>query len=87
VSSGGLKGLVDCLLSFLVSEDWAARKAAAEALGRLATMERNELGEFKAKCLKIFESRKYDKVWFKLITLNFLLECKVWLKDDHRFEL
>ncbi|VVB17722.1 unnamed protein product [Arabis nemorensis] len=62
MSSGGLKGLVDCLLSFLVSDDWAARKAAAEALGKLATMERNELGEFKSRSLKIFESRKYDKV-------------------------
>ena len=59
---GGLKGLVDCLVSFLSSEDWAARKAAAEALGKLATVERNGLGEFKAKSLKIFESKRYDKV-------------------------
>lgn len=62
-AAGGLKGLVDCLVSVLSSEDWAARKAAAEALGRLATVERNGLGEFKAKCLKIFESKRYDKVW------------------------
>ncbi|KAF3543779.1 hypothetical protein DY000_02006048 [Brassica cretica] len=48
---GGLKGLVDCLVSFLSSEDWAARKAAAEALGKLATVERNGLGEFKANFL------------------------------------
>ncbi|KAL9284325.1 TORTIFOLIA1-like protein 3 [Arabidopsis thaliana] len=75
VSSGGLKGLVDCLLSFLVSEDWAARKAAAEALGRLATMERNELGEFKAKCLKIFESRKYDKVKAVREVMNQMMEA------------
>ncbi|KAL1203898.1 TORTIFOLIA1-like protein 3 [Cardamine amara subsp. amara] len=75
LSSGGLKGLVDCLLSFLVSEDWAARKASAEALGRLATMERNELGEFKAKCLKIFESRKYDKVKAVREVMNQMMEA------------
>ncbi|EOA13118.1 hypothetical protein CARUB_v10026129mg [Capsella rubella] len=75
MSSGGMKGLVDCLLSFLVSEDWAARKAAAEALGRLATMERNELGEFKAKCLKIFESRKYDKVKAVREVMNQMIEA------------
>ncbi|KAJ4897414.1 ARM repeat superfamily protein [Raphanus sativus] len=59
---GGLRGLVDCLVGFLSSEDWAARKAAAEALGKLATVERNGLGEFKAKSLKIFETKRYDKV-------------------------
>ncbi|XP_010444108.1 PREDICTED: microtubule-associated protein TORTIFOLIA1-like [Camelina sativa] len=75
VSSGGLKGLVDCLLSFLVSEDWAARKAAAEALGKLATMERNELGEFKSKCLKIFETRKYDKVKAVREVMNQMIEA------------
>lgn len=61
-TGGGLQGLVECLVSFLSNEDWAARKAAAEALGRLAVVERDSLTEFKAGCLKIFESRKYDKV-------------------------
>ncbi|KFK27988.1 hypothetical protein AALP_AA8G457100 [Arabis alpina] len=75
LSSGGLKGLVDCLLSFLVSDDWAARKAAAEALARLATMERNDLGEFKSKSLKIFESRKYDKVKAVREVMNQMMEA------------
>ncbi|KAG2240017.1 hypothetical protein Bca4012_067668 [Brassica carinata] len=74
--SGGLKGLVDCLVSFLSSEDWAARKAAAEALGRLATVERNDLGEFKAKALKIFEGKRYDKVKAVREVMNQMIE--VW---------
>ncbi|KAJ4880702.1 Uncharacterized protein Rs2_37757 [Raphanus sativus] len=37
VSSCGLNWLVDCLVSFLSSEDWAARKAAAEAFRRYTT--------------------------------------------------
>ncbi|KAJ4877425.1 ARM repeat superfamily protein [Raphanus sativus] len=76
VSGGGLRGLLDCLVSFLSSEDWAARKAAAEALGRLATVERNELGEFKAKCLKIFEGKRYDKVKAVREVMNQMIE--VW---------
>ncbi|ESQ31661.1 hypothetical protein EUTSA_v10003887mg [Eutrema salsugineum] len=75
VSSGGLKGLVDCLVSFLGSEDWSARKAAGEALGKLATMERNDLGEFKAKSLKIFESRRYDKVKAVREVMNQMIEA------------
>ncbi|EEF52077.1 TORTIFOLIA1-like protein 3 [Ricinus communis] len=59
---GGIGGLVKCLVGFLSSDDWAARKAAAEALERLAVVERDDVAEFKCWCLKIFESRKFDKV-------------------------
>ncbi|KAJ0231359.1 TORTIFOLIA1-like protein 3 [Hirschfeldia incana] len=72
---GGLRGLVDCLVGFLSSEDWAARKAAAEALGKLATVERNGLGEFKAKSLKIFESKRYDKVKAVREVMNQMMEA------------
>ncbi|KAJ4877413.1 ARM repeat superfamily protein [Raphanus sativus] len=65
VSGGGLRGLLDCLVSFLSSEDWAARKAAAEALGRLATVER-----------KIFEGKRYDKVKAVREVMNQMIE--VW---------
>ncbi|XP_037497393.1 TORTIFOLIA1-like protein 3 isoform X2 [Jatropha curcas] len=58
----GMGGLVKSLVGFLSSEDWAARKAAAEALGRLAVVERDAVAEFKSGCLKIFENRKFDKV-------------------------
>ncbi|XP_039054573.1 TORTIFOLIA1-like protein 3 [Hibiscus syriacus] len=57
-----MKGLVGCLIGFLSSEDWAARKAAAEALGKLAVAERDSLAEFKTGCIKIFEARRFDKV-------------------------
>ena len=60
--NGALKNLVPCLVTFLSSEDWAARKSAAEALGKLAVVERDALAEFKAGCLKTFESRRFDKV-------------------------
>ncbi|XP_065876638.1 TORTIFOLIA1-like protein 3 [Euphorbia lathyris] len=59
---GGLGGLVKSLVGFLSSEDWAARKAAAEALGRLAVVESDAMAEFKSGSLKVFESRKFDKV-------------------------
>ncbi|CAN7024569.1 unnamed protein product [Brassica oleracea var. botrytis] len=81
VSCGGLKGLVDCLVSVLSSEDWAARKAAAEALGRLATVERNELGEFKAKALKIFEGKRYDKVKAVREVMNQMMEAWTQVPD------
>ncbi|KAH0908836.1 hypothetical protein HID58_032157 [Brassica napus] len=80
-AAGGLKGLVDCLVSVLSSEDWAARKAAAEALGRLATVERNGLGEFKAKCLKIFESKRYDKVKTVREVMNEMMEAWTQVPD------
>ncbi|KAL4361016.1 hypothetical protein GQ457_04G017160 [Hibiscus cannabinus] len=57
-----MKGLVGCLMGFLTSEDWAARKAAAEALGKLAVVERDSLAEFKTGCIKVFEARRFDKV-------------------------
>jgi len=59
-----LRDLVICMAEFLKSEDWAARKAAAEALKEIAVVERDSLSELKASCLKTFESRKFDKVFF-----------------------
>lgn len=57
-----LKNLVPCLLESLSSHDWAARKAASEALVVLANVERDSLSEFKAECLRVFENRRFDKV-------------------------
>lgn len=57
-----VKNLVPCAVGFLSSEDWAARKAAAEVLVKLAVMERDMLSEFKSSCLKTFEARRFDKV-------------------------
>ncbi|CAL5374778.1 unnamed protein product [Camellia sinensis] len=57
-----VKRLVPCLVEFIGSEDWSARKAAAEALVNLAVVEREMLMEFKTVCLKTFEAKKMDKV-------------------------
>ncbi|CAN6892132.1 unnamed protein product [Brassica oleracea] len=38
VSSRGLKWLVDCLVSFLSSEDWAAEESRSRSLGEVKAM-------------------------------------------------
>lgn len=57
-----LRDLVNCVVEFLKSDDWASRKAAAEVLTEIAVVEREFLSEMKNDCLKLFESRKFDKV-------------------------
>lgn len=60
---GVLSSLVPCLVEFLSCEDWAARKASAEALARLALAERDLATEFKSSSLSSLESRRFDKVF------------------------
>ncbi|XP_074284599.1 TORTIFOLIA1-like protein 3 [Silene latifolia] len=57
-----LRDLVNCVVEFLKSEDWASRKASAEVLTEIAVVERELLSEMKSSCLRLFESRKFDKV-------------------------
>ncbi|KAJ6321347.1 hypothetical protein OIU77_011437 [Salix suchowensis] len=73
-SKGLLDWLVPCLVEFLSSEDWTARKAAAEALGKVATMEKKLAREHKATCLTSLESRRFDKVKVVRETMNRTLE-------------
>lgn len=54
--------LVPALVGLLGSADWAARKAAAEALLSVADSERNLVGDLKDACLLQFEARRFDKV-------------------------
>ncbi|KAK9119575.1 hypothetical protein Scep_017668 [Stephania cephalantha] len=81
VGAGGARGrnvvesLVPCVVEFLSCEDWAARKAAAEVLERLAKVEGSELSEFKAACLVTFESRRFDKVKAVRETMNRMLDA------------
>ncbi|KAF5197135.1 microtubule-associated protein TORTIFOLIA1-like [Thalictrum thalictroides] len=76
VSNQNLLGsLVPVLVEFLSSEDWAARKAAAEALERLAIVDRDLVSEFKSSCLSIFESRRFDKVKAVRETMSQMLEA------------
>ncbi|XP_059640724.1 TORTIFOLIA1-like protein 3 [Cornus florida] len=70
-----LKILVPCLVEFVRSENWAARKAAAEALVKLAVVERETLSEFRSSCLKTFEATKFDKVKSVRVTMNQLIDA------------
>ncbi|KAF2325392.1 hypothetical protein GH714_027388 [Hevea brasiliensis] len=73
-SKGVLDWLVPCLLQFLSSEDWATRKAAAEALGKVALAEKELSKEHKVACLSSLESRRFDKVKAVRETMNRTLE-------------
>ncbi|XP_043724612.1 TORTIFOLIA1-like protein 4 isoform X2 [Telopea speciosissima] len=70
-----LTNLVPTMVEFLSSEDWAARKAAAEALLKLAIVERDQLSEFKTSSLASFDARRFDKVKAVRETMNQMLEA------------
>lgn len=70
-----IKNLVVCLVEFLSSEDWAARKAAAEALVKVVEVEKDALSEYKDPCFKIFEAKKFDKVKAAREAMNMLIEA------------
>ncbi|XP_050376358.1 TORTIFOLIA1-like protein 3 [Argentina anserina] len=80
-SQGALRNLVPCLVNFLSSDDWAARKAAAEGLVKLAVAERDSLSEFKAGSLRTFESRKFDKVKSVREVMNQMMEAWKQIPD------
>ncbi|XP_009115457.1 TORTIFOLIA1-like protein 4 isoform X2 [Brassica rapa] len=64
-----LDWLVPVLIEFLSSEDWAARKSAAEALGKVAAAE--ELAsQYKKASTAALESRRFDKVKSVRETMN-----------------
>ncbi|KAK1291684.1 Microtubule-associated protein TORTIFOLIA1 [Acorus calamus] len=73
-AAAGVGALVECLVESLRSDYWAARKAAAEALSRLAlSEERDLLAQFKSSCLASIESRRFDKVKIVRDTMNQLI--------------
>ncbi|XP_057780826.1 TORTIFOLIA1-like protein 4 [Salvia miltiorrhiza] len=67
--------LLNLLVDFLSSDDWAARKAAAEALVKIAAVESESLSEYKASCLKTFEAKRFDKVKAARETMNQMIEA------------
>lgn len=70
-----LSSLVSTAVEFLSSEDWAARKAAAEVLEKTAaTADRDLAVEFKGSCVAALESRRFDKVKVARETMNQALE-------------
>ncbi|VVA92337.1 unnamed protein product [Arabis nemorensis] len=64
-----LDWLVPVLIEFLSSEDWAARKSAAEALGKVAT-EEELASQYKKACTVALDSRRFDKVKSVRETMN-----------------
>lgn len=80
-SEGVLKNLVPCLLGFLSGDDWAARKASAEVLLKLAVVESDLLVEFKPACLKVFENRRFDKVRAVREVMNQMVEAWKLIPD------
>lgn len=76
-----VRNLLSCLVEFLNSEDWAARKAAAEALMKIATVEKESLSEFKASCLKTFEAKRFDKVKAARETMIQMIEAWMEIPD------
>ncbi|XP_042502803.1 TORTIFOLIA1-like protein 4 isoform X2 [Macadamia integrifolia] len=70
-----LINLVPTMVEFLCSEDWAARKASAEAFLKLAMVERDQLSEFKTSCLATFDARRFDKVKAVRETMTQMLEA------------
>ncbi|XP_065860939.1 TORTIFOLIA1-like protein 4 [Euphorbia lathyris] len=73
-SKVALDWLVPFLVEFLSHEDWAARKAAAEALGKVALVEKELAKEHKSACLSSLESRRFDKVKAVRETMNCSLD-------------
>ncbi|KAJ0790069.1 putative MT-associated protein TORTIFOLIA1/SPIRAL2 [Helianthus annuus] len=75
-SAISVMNLVKIMTDFVAkSEDWCARKAAAEVLEKLAVVEKDLLRESKASCLKIFEAKKFDKVKSVRETMNRMIEA------------
>ncbi|CAI0379567.1 unnamed protein product [Linum tenue] len=73
-SKSVLDWLVPCLVDLLSSEDWAARKAAAEALGKIAVAEKEAAKDHRTSCLFSLENRRFDKVKLVRETMNRALD-------------
>ncbi|KAJ7943565.1 microtubule-associated protein TORTIFOLIA1 [Quillaja saponaria] len=69
-----LDWLVPCLVEFLSNEDWTVRKAAAEALEKVASVEKDLASQYKSLCLNSFQNRRFDKVKVVRETMNSTLD-------------
>uniref|UniRef100_A0A804PHU3 TORTIFOLIA1/SINE1-2 N-terminal domain-containing protein n=1 Tax=Zea mays TaxID=4577 RepID=A0A804PHU3_MAIZE len=67
---------ITCLRDAIASDDWAARKAAAEALVALALEHTDLLTTYKSSCVTFFEARRFDKVKVVRESMNRMIE--VW---------
>ncbi|KAL1172657.1 hypothetical protein V6Z11_A05G363100 [Gossypium hirsutum] len=75
-SKSVLDWLVPCAVDALSSEDWATRKAAAEALGKVAMAEKELTAEFKSACVVALENKRFDKV--KIVRETFNRSLDLW---------
>ncbi|KAL8137710.1 hypothetical protein V2J09_003711 [Rumex salicifolius] len=78
VNGPGLMGnVVSCATENLSSEDWAARKAAAEALEKVAVAvaQRELVAEVQRLCVNALENRRFDKVKIAREAMNRALEA------------
>ncbi|KAK8471978.1 hypothetical protein PHAVU_002G078100 [Phaseolus vulgaris] len=81
-SRGAMSWLVPCLVEFLASEDWTVRKAAAEALSKVASVERDLASQHKVVCLDSLQNRRFDKIKVVRETMNRALEAWREVAED-----
>ncbi|KAK3128851.1 hypothetical protein QOZ80_6BG0467190 [Eleusine coracana subsp. coracana] len=72
---GAASTAVPCLRDALAGDDWAARKAAAEALALLALEHGDDLVAHKPSCITVFEAKKFDKVKIVRESMNRMIEA------------
>ncbi|KAM3188784.1 hypothetical protein ACQJBY_067634 [Aegilops geniculata] len=71
----GAAAAVPCLRDALAGDDWAARKAAAEALALLALEHGDDLAAHKPSCIAVFEAKRFDKVKTVRESMNRMIEA------------
>ncbi|KAI5079644.1 hypothetical protein GOP47_0005710 [Adiantum capillus-veneris] len=76
LEQGQLKMVMPCIHEALKSSDWATRKAAAEALGRISINSWNMLVSFRQLTLDNLESIRFDKV--KPVKDSILDSIQLW---------
>ncbi|XP_062228591.1 TORTIFOLIA1-like protein 3 [Phragmites australis] len=72
---GAASTAVPCLRDALTGDDWAARKAAAEALALLANEHGDDLISHKSSCIAVFEAKRFDKVKIVRESMNRMIEA------------
>nr|CAB3451037.1 unnamed protein product [Digitaria exilis] len=77
---------IPCLRDAIASDDWAARKTAAEALAALALEHADLLTTYKSSCVTFFEARKFDKVKIVRESMNRMIEAWKAIPDAEEEE-
>ncbi|KAL6567758.1 hypothetical protein OROGR_001426 [Orobanche gracilis] len=83
-SKSVLSCVVSTVVEFLSNEDWAARKAAAEVLEKVAVAERTLAAEFRSSCVAALEIRRFDKV--KIVRERMNRALAIWKDLPGLFE-